>query len=133
MEAMERDSEPEVRETAAEVLYNLLNEETIPSFIEALSDSSPKVRKIAVEALEKLGGEETFEYVAKLVTDGNADVRAAAARTVAKFGHKKFVNTITPIGKAVKEMDIETATRGLKSVQNVAKGFWDKFLKKKID
>jgi len=133
MEAMERDSDPDVRETAAEVLYKLQNSETIPSFIEALSDSSPGVRKIAVEALEKLGGEDTFDYVAKLVTDGNAEVRAAATRTVAKFGHKKFVDTITPIGKAVKEMDIETATRGLKSVQNAAKGFWDKFLKKKID
>ncbi|OQA12674.1 MAG: putative lyase [bacterium ADurb.Bin363] len=131
MEAMERDSDMDVRETAAEVLCKFDNKETVSSFIEALSDKSPGVRKIAVDALEKIGNEGHIEYIIKLVSDTNPDVRKSATRAIARLGHKKVMNTITPLGRVVKDMDLKTATMGLKNVQEAAKGFLSKFLKKK--
>lgn len=130
MEAMERDLSMEVRETCAAILYKIARKESVPSFIEVLGDKSPKVRRIAAQALGDVGDENAVEYLIKLVTDEDPEVRQAARSSISVLAPKKASATLAPIADAVKNFDMDKATKKLKDVQNAARGFWNKLINK---
>jgi HEAT repeat protein len=87
-----RDSDPLIRQKAAETLGLLADPETLPNLIEALSDSEPEVRQEIVRTIGSIGNPKAREALLPVVEkDPVFSVQLTAAFVLQSQGDKKVI------------------------------------------
>ncbi len=122
LQALRRDSDPQVRWQAAVELEALKDARAIPGLIEALKDRDPLVRTGAAEALKGIPNPMALQPLVQALRDRDTAVRRAATEGLGKIGDKAAV---APLSKVLFHHDVHTrrkAVEGLARLKDPASG-----------